>query len=93
MQEKCKKYLRIPKKSSTFAVAFEGELSEWSKEPHSKCGVRITSYRGFESLTLRKRCKSMVYSVRFIKSGKNRVKLKFIYPFSVFYKLLKYSAL
>ena len=32
----------------------QGELSEWSKEPHSKCGVRITSYRGFESLTLRK---------------------------------------
>ena len=32
----------------------EGELSEWSKEPHSKCGIRITSYRGFESLTLRK---------------------------------------
>ena len=31
-----------------------GELSEWSKEPHSKCGIRITSYRGFESLTLRK---------------------------------------
>ncbi len=33
----------------------EGKLSEWSKEPHSKCGVRITSYRGFESLTFRKR--------------------------------------
>ncbi len=32
----------------------EGKLSEWSKEPHSKCGVRITSYRGFESLTFRK---------------------------------------
>ena len=32
---------------------FEGKLSEWSKEPHSKCGVRITSYRGFESLTFR----------------------------------------
>ena len=31
----------------------EGELTEWSKVPHSKCGVRITSYRGFESLTLR----------------------------------------
>ena len=31
-----------------------GKLSEWSKEPHSKCGVRITSYRGFESLTFRK---------------------------------------
>ena len=31
----------------------EGKLSEWSKEPHSKCGVRITSYRGFESLTFR----------------------------------------
>ena len=31
-----------------------GKLSEWSKEPHSKCGVRITSYRGFESLTIRK---------------------------------------
>ena len=33
---------------------FEGKLSEWSKEPHSKCGVRITSYRGFESLTFRR---------------------------------------
>ena len=32
-----------------------GKLSEWSKEPHSKCGVRITSYRGFESLTFRKK--------------------------------------
>ena len=32
----------------------KGKLSEWSKEPHSKCGVRITSYRGFESLTFRK---------------------------------------
>ena len=32
----------------------EGELTEWSKVPHSKCGVRITSYRGFESLTLRR---------------------------------------
>gem|GEM_PF-1758595 len=43
-------------KSSTFAPAFDeryGKLSEWSKEPHSKCGVRITSYRGFESLTFR----------------------------------------
>ena len=57
-----------------FSQKREGELSEWSKEPHSKCGIRITSYRGFESLTLRKRCTSMVYSVRFIKSGKNRVK-------------------
>ena len=45
----------MSKKSSTFAAAFEGKLSEWSKEPHSKCGVRITSYRGFESLTFRKR--------------------------------------
>ena len=53
----------------------------------------LRSKAASESLTLRKRCKSMVYSVRFIKSGKNRVKLKFIYPFSVFYKLLKYSAL
>ena len=46
----------MSKKSSTFAPAFQkrGELSEWSKEPHSKCGIRITSYRGFESLTLRK---------------------------------------
>ena len=35
-------------------VEREGELTEWSKVPHSKCGVRITSYRGFESLTLRK---------------------------------------
>ncbi len=34
-------------------VEREGKLSEWSKEPHSKCGVRITSYRGFESLTFR----------------------------------------
>ena len=98
-----RKYLRISKKSSTFAPAFQkwgprhkpnevfvvgraeapylqivpeakksshrfsaavlilrsccrtrGELSEWSKEPHSKCGIRITSYRGFESLTLRR---------------------------------------
>ena len=32
----------------------KGKLSEWSKEPHSKCGVRITSYRGFESLTFRR---------------------------------------
>ena len=51
-----RKYLRICKKSSTFAPAFgekQGELTEWSKVPHSKCGVRITSYRGFESLTLR----------------------------------------
>ena len=32
---------------------WSGELTEWSKVPHSKCGVRITSYRGFESLTLR----------------------------------------
>ena len=63
-------YLRMSKKSSNR----RGELSEWSKEPHSKCGIRITSYRGFESLTLRKRCKSMVYGVYFIKSGKNRVK-------------------
>ncbi len=46
-------YLQGSKKSSTFAAAFEGKLSEWSKEPHSKCGVRITSYRGFESLTFR----------------------------------------
>ncbi len=46
----------MSKKSSTFAPAFQkrGELSEWSKEPHSKCGIRITSYRGFESLTLRR---------------------------------------
>ena len=35
-------------------VEREGELTEWSKVPHSKCGVRITSYRGFESLTLRR---------------------------------------
>ncbi len=52
----------MSKKCSTFARFFaeqpiscvRGELSEWSKEPHSKCGIRITSYRGFESLTLRK---------------------------------------
>ena len=56
--KKVKKYLVMSKKSSTFARFFDedtGELSEWSKEPHSKCGVRITSYRGFESLTLRKK--------------------------------------
>ena len=47
------KNLHMSKKNSTFAAAFEGKLSEWSKEPHSKCGVRITSYRGFESLTFR----------------------------------------
>ena len=40
----CKQHLLMAK----------GKLSEWSKEPHSKCGVRITSYRGFESLTFRK---------------------------------------
>ena len=40
----CKQHLPMEK----------GKLSEWSKEPHSKCGVRITSYRGFESLTFRK---------------------------------------
>ena len=70
-----RKNLRMSKKSSTFAPAFEGELSEWSKEPHSKCGIRITSYRGFESLTLRKRCKSTLYGVSCKKSGKNRVKI------------------
>ena len=43
-----------------------GKLSEWSKEPHSKCGVRITSYRGFESLTFRIEGKSKDFpSVRF----------------------------
>ena len=47
--------LHISKKSSTFAAAFEGKLSEWSKEPHSKCGVHIALYRGFESLTFRRR--------------------------------------
>ena len=40
----------------------EGELSEWSKEPHSKCGIRITSYRGFESLTLRKEKRTICLS-------------------------------
>ena len=49
--------LHISKKSSTFAAAFEGKLSEWSKEPHSKCGVHIALYRGFESLTFRKKRK------------------------------------
>ena len=43
-----------PLSRSKLVVEREGELSEWSKEPHSKCGIRITSYRGFESLTLRK---------------------------------------
>ena len=66
---KCTFYLAISKKSRTFAPAFRkkfcliwrigeklhGKLSEWSKEPHSKCGIRITSYRGFESLTFRKK--------------------------------------
>ena len=41
----------------------EGKLSEWSKEPHSKCGVRITSYRGFESLTFRKRSSDLSVQV------------------------------
>ena len=40
-----------------------GKLSEWSKEPHSKCGVRITSYRGFESLTFRKRSSDLSVQV------------------------------
>ena len=52
------KNLRISKKYCNFAPAFpkriRGELTEWSKVPHSKCGVRITSYRGFESLNLRR---------------------------------------
>ena len=52
----CKQHLPIAK----------GKLSEWSKEPHSKCGVRITSYRGFESLTFRIEGKSKDFpSVRF----------------------------
>lgn len=40
----------------------EGELSEWSKEPHSKCGVPIYRYRGFESLTLRKEKRTICLS-------------------------------
>lgn len=40
-------------KKQYLCTRFLGKLSEWSKEPHSKCGVRITSYRGFESLTFR----------------------------------------
>ena len=47
----------------------EGELSEWSKEPHSKCGIRITSYRGFESLTLRKADKCRANAKRRQKTG------------------------
>ena len=43
----------MSEKSSTFAAQLEGKLSEWSKEPHSKCGVHIALYRGFESLTFR----------------------------------------
>ena len=44
----------LTKARKTLCAEREGKLSEWSKEPHSKCGVRITSYRGFESLTFRK---------------------------------------
>ena len=61
--------------------------------PHSPRSGSSLSKAASQSLTFRKRCKSMVYGVYFIKSGKNRVKLKFIYPFSFFYKLLKYSVL
>ena len=46
-REKC-----FSRKMATLAEF--GKLSEWSKEPHSKCGVPITWYRGFESLTFRK---------------------------------------
>ena len=49
----CKQHLPMAK----------GKLSEWSKEPHSKCGVRITSYRGFESLTFRKRSSDLSVQV------------------------------
>lgn len=65
----CKQHLPMEK----------GKLSEWSKEPHSKCGVRITSYRGFESLTFRKRGTSkgvpffVGYKVIFIPSSARRV--------------------
>ncbi len=41
--------------SALLGEKLHGKLSEWSKEPHSKCGIRITSYRGFESLTFRKK--------------------------------------
>lgn len=48
-----KKILAFRKKAVSLQPFFDGKLSEWSKEPHSKCGVRITLYRGFESLTFR----------------------------------------
>ena len=56
MQKNAKKFGYMQKMlylCTLFRWKEHGELTEWSKVPHSKCGVRITSYRGFESLTLR----------------------------------------
>ena len=51
-------------KINAFMEKAIGKLSEWSKEPHSKCGVRITSYRGFESLTFRKKVQPWTKKIR-----------------------------
>ena len=47
------KYL-LPLQTWKVITLKTGEMPEWSIGPHSKCGVRF-SYRGFESLSLRKK--------------------------------------